>query len=111
MFGIHLPENFDRPLFIPEPDRVLAAVAYDPDAVVPGVYLFPRIHQPGGQEAFCGCWPPGREKGRRESAGLSGLPYSLVCDRDLHGASWNWVLWGLANCVFQLLSQELSGLS
>ncbi len=27
-----------------------------------------------------------------------------------HGASWNWVLWGLANCVFMLLSQELSGL-
>ena len=27
-----------------------------------------------------------------------------------HGASWNWVLWGLANCVLMLLSQELSGL-
>lgn len=62
MFGIRLPENFDRALFIPEPGRVLAAVAYDPDAVVPGVYLFPRIHQPGGQEAFCGCWPPGPGK-------------------------------------------------
>lgn len=28
-----------------------------------------------------------------------------------HGASWNWVLWGLANGVLMLLSQELSGLS
>lgn len=65
------------------PGRVLAALAYDSDAVVPGIYLFPRIHQPGGQEAFCGCWPPGREKGRRESAGLSGFPCGMVCDRDL----------------------------
>lgn len=83
MFGIRLPENFDRPFS----SRSLAEFWRRWHMTLMQWFreyiFFPVSTSQAAQEAFCGCWPPGREKGRRESAGLSGLPYSLVCDRDL----------------------------
>ena len=80
MFGIHLPENFDRPFS----SRSLAEFWRRWHMTLMQWFreyiFFPVSTSQAARKLSAAA---GREKGRRESAGLSGLPYSLVCDRDL----------------------------
>ena len=80
MFGIHLPENFDRPFS----SRSLAEFWRRWHMTLMQwfrEYIFFPVSTSQAARKLSAA--PGREKGRLESAGLSGLPYSLVCDRDL----------------------------
>ena len=76
MFGIHLPENFDRPFS----SRSLAEFWRRWHMTLMQWFreyiFFPVSTSQAARKLSAAA-------GRRESAGLSGLPYSLVCDRDL----------------------------
>ena len=76
MFGIHLPENFDRPFS----SRSLAEFWRRWHMTLMQWFreyiFFPVSTSQAARKLSAAA-------GRLESAGLSGLPYSLVCDRDL----------------------------
>ena len=83
MFGIHLPENFDRPFS----SRSLAEFWRRWHMTLMQWFreyiFFPVSTSQAARKLSAAAGRLAGKKARRESAGLSGLPYSLVCDRDL----------------------------
>lgn len=110
MFGIHLPENFDRPFS----SRSLAEFWRRWHMTLMQWFreyiFFPVSTSQAARKLSAAA---GRLAGKKAAGKVPVYLASLTVwsvTGIWHGASWNWVLWGLANCVFMLLSQELSGL-
>ena len=89
MFGFRFNENFDYPYLRRLRDGVLAAVAHVPDLLVPGVSVYPPGRQPGAA-------PPGR---------VRNLLIVWFCTGFWHGASWNFILWGLYFAAWLILER------
>ena len=110
MFGIRLPENFDRPFS----SRSLAEFWRRWHMTLMQWFreyiFFPVSTSQAARKLSAAA---GRLAGKKAAGKVPVYLASLAVwsvTGIWHGASWNWVLWGLANCVFMLLSQELSGL-
>lgn len=110
MFGIRLPENFDRPFS----SRSLAEFWRRWHMTLMQWFreyiFFPVSTSQAARKLSAAA---GRLAGKKAAGKVPVYLASLTVwsvTGIWHGASWNWVLWGLANCVFMLLSQELSGL-
>ena len=78
MFGIRLPENFDRPYAVALDHRVLAALAHVAVALVPRLPVHPARRQP--------------RIGARRRIGTCIIVF-LVTGL-WHGANWTFVVWG-----------------
>ena len=109
MFGIHLPENFDRPFS----SRSLAEFWRRWHMTLMQWFreyiFFPvSTSQAARKLSAAAGRPHGKKAAGKVPVYLASLTVWSVTGI-WHGA-WNRVLWGLANCVFMLLSQELSGL-
>lgn len=111
MFGIRLPENFDRPFS----SRSLAEFWRRWHMTLMQWFreyiFFPVSTSHAARKLSAAA---GRLAGKKAAGKVPVYLASLTVwsvTGIWHGASWNWVLWGLANCVFMLLSQELSACS
>lgn len=109
LFGIKLPENFERPFF----SKNLAEF-WRRWHMSLMLWLREYIFFPVSTSRFCqnvsrqaGRWW-GKEAGRKAPVYVASLTVWLVAGI-WHGASWNFVIWGLANCLVMLISQELTG--
>lgn len=109
ILGIRLPENFDRPFA----SRSLAELWRRWHMTLMQwfrEYVFFPISASGFCRALSG---PVKKKFGKKAAGRVPV-YTATLGVWLltgiwHGASWNYVFWGLANGVVLLVSQELSG--
>ena len=92
MCGFHYKENFNYPYIASSVTDFLAAVAHFAFHLLPGLCVYPAGRQPPGQ---------GRQLLNLFIVwGLTGL---------WHGASWNYVLWGLYFFLFLVIEKFLLG--
>lgn len=109
MFDIRLPENFDRPFF----SRSLGEF-WRRWHMTLMLWLREYIFFPVSGSRFAkkisgvvrGLF--GKEAGTKAPVYVGSIVVWLTAGI-WHGASWNFVAWGMANCVVMLISQELSG--
>lgn len=111
LFGITLPENFDHPFFSKSLSefwrrwhmslmRWLREYIFFPVSMSKAVgKLSQKV-----RKTF------GKDMGRRVPLYLASFITWFVTGI-WHGASWNFVSWGMANCIALLISQELSSWS
>lgn len=110
MFGIQLPENFDRPYFsktVPEYWRrwhmslmlwLREYIFYPASMCKPVMRLSKSVRKRFGDGA-----------GKRVPVYAASILVWLVVGI-WHGATWGFVVWGMVNCIVLLISQELTPL-
>lgn len=109
MFGIRLPENFDRPFF----SRSLGEF-WRRWHMTLMLWLREYIFFPVSTSRFAKKISElvnrlfGKEAGTKAPVYVGSIVVWLTAGI-WHGASWNFVAWGMANCVVMLVSQELTG--
>ncbi len=109
MFGIRLPENFERPFFSKNLAEFwrrwhMSLMQWFREYIF---YPVSTSHASRRLSGFCGR-VFGKGAANRAPVYLASVTVWLVTGI-WHGASWEFVLWGLANCAVLLASQELSG--
>jgi len=110
MFGITLPENFDRPFA-----SVSLAEYWRRWHMSLMQWFREYVFYPlsGSRAARKLMKTGGRFWGRKRAAKLPVYYASLITwflTGIWHGASWNFVIWGMVNCLILLVSQEASPL-
>lgn len=110
MFGIRLPENFQRPFFSKSLGEFwrrwhMTLMLWLRE------YIFFPVSTSRFSRKVSGLTTKlfGKNAGKKAPVYVASLSVWLVAGI-WHGASWNFVAWGLANCVVMLISQELTGL-
>lgn len=110
MLGISLPENFDHPFF----SRSMAEFWRRWHMSLMRwlrEYIFFPVSMSGAAGKLSGFFRKrfGKGAGRRVPLYMATITVWLAAGL-WHGASWNFVCWGMANCFVLLLSQELTPL-
>lgn len=110
LFGIHLPENFERPFFSKNLGEFwrrwhMSLMLWLRE------YIFFPVSTSKAAKKLSGLASRlfGKEAGMKAPVYLGSVVVWLTAGI-WHGASWNFVAWGMANCIVMLVSQELSGL-
>lgn len=109
MLGIRLPENFDRPFFSKSQGEFWRRWHMTLMLWLREYVFFPVSTSRFSKKASAlaaRLW--GKKAGERMPAYLATLTAWFAVGV-WHGASWNFVAWGLANGIALLISQELTG--
>ena len=111
LFGIHLPENFDHPFFSKNLAEFWRRWHMSLMRWLREYIFFPvSMSRLAGNLSKKARKLFGKNAGRRVPLYMASIITWFVTGI-WHGASWNFIAWGMANCVALLISQELSSWS
>ena len=111
LFGIALPENFDHPFFSKSLAEFWRRWHMSLMRWLREYIFFPiSMSKSVGKLSQKARKVFGKNMGRRVPLYIASIVTWFVTGI-WHGASWNFVCWGMANCIALLISQELSSWS
>ncbi len=111
LFGIRLPENFDHPFFSKNLAEFWRRWHMSLMRWLREYIFFPiSMSRAAGSLSKKARKRFGKNAGRRVPLYMASIITWFVTGI-WHGASWNFIAWGMANCVALLISQELSSWS
>ncbi len=102
LFGIRLPENFEQPFFSKSLAEFWRRWHITLMTWLREYVFFPMAGSRLSRRLA-------KLMGRKAPVYIASVTVWLIAGI-WHGASWNFVAWGMANCLVMLISQELTGL-